>query len=250
MIHRSEISYLRRNDSDVVVVVPTLNEEEGIGPTLKDLKDALDDPFVLVVDGNSVDRTVKIATDLGAEVITQKDKGKGLAIAVALEHINSETRYVVFTDADYTYPAEYIPQMIEVLEKNPHFGMVIGNRFDKEFEFFKAISSFLYLGNRLLAFAQHLLNGVRLCDPLSGLRVIRWEILRNWRPRSRSFDVEVELNYHVEKRGFSIKEIPIKYRQRLGEKKLKPKHGLTILKRILIESFTPTELKFQKNIPK
>jgi len=239
---------LRRNESDVVVVVPTLNEEQGIGPTLKELEDALDDPFVLVVDGNSIDRTVNIAANLGAEVIAQKGKGKGLAIAMALEHIDSETKYVVFTDADYTYPAEYIPKMIGILEKNPDFGMVIGNRFDKEFEFRKAINSLLYLGNRLLAFAQHLMNGVKLCDPLCGLRVVRWEILRNWRLKSRSFDVEVELNYHVKKSGFNIKEIPIKYRQRLGEKKLRPRHGLTILKRILIESFTPARSIFRNSV--
>jgi len=93
-----------------------------------------------------------------------------------------------------------------------------------------------YFGNRLLAFTHNFLNEVSMRDPLTGLRVVRWEILKDWRPKAKSFDVEVELNHLVERKGYQIVEIPIHYRQRLGEKKLKPKHGFTILKRILLES--------------
>jgi dolichol-phosphate mannosyltransferase len=113
--------------------------------------------------------------------------------------------------------------------------MVCGNRFGKQTDEGAVRSSF-YFGNRLLAFAHTLLNGVSLKDPLTGLRVIRAEILRNWAVRSKGFDVEVELNHHVERQGFRIVEVPIKYRIRLGEKKLKIRHGATILKRILLEA--------------
>jgi len=60
-----------------------------------------------------------------------------------------------------------------------------------------------------------------------------------WRAREvkvSGFNVEVELNHLIEQKGFEIVEIPIYYRPRLGEKKLKPKHGFSILKRILLES--------------
>jgi glycosyltransferase involved in cell wall biosynthesis len=223
--------------SEVMVVIAALNEEDGIGPTLRELRDVLVDPCFLVVDGNSADRTAEVAEELGAEVIFQRGKGKGSAIAQALQHVNADPSYILFTDADYTYPAQYIPEMIEVLMVNPDVGMIMGNRFDKEFEF-KAMRDVFYLGNRFLAFAQHLLNGVKLCDPLTGLRVVRWDLLRHWRPKSKCFDVEAELNHYVEKSGYRIVEIPIQYRRRLGEKKLKLKHGFTIFKRILIGSFT------------
>ncbi len=94
-----------------------------------------------------------------------------------------------------------------------------------------------FTGNRLLAFSHNLLNGINLRDPLTGLRVIRWSILKGWRPKSKGFDVEVELNHFVENSGFGIVEIPIIYRARLGEKKLKLRHGVTIFRRILSESF-------------
>ena len=145
------------------------------------------------------------------------------------------TRFLVFIDGDYTYPAEYVPKMIEVLEENPDVSMVLGNRFNESFDL-KAMDDAYYVGNRFLAFMQYLLNGVKLRDPLTGLRVVRWDILKGWKPKAKSFDVEAELNHYVERKGYQIKEIPIHYRERLGEKKLKLRHGFTILKRILSES--------------
>jgi dolichol-phosphate mannosyltransferase len=73
-------------------------------------------------------------------------------------------------------------------------------------------------------------------DPLTGLRVIRGEILRNWKPKSKGFDIEVELNHQVERKGYGIVEVDIPYRRRLGEKKLKLRHGATIVKRIMLEA--------------
>jgi dolichol-phosphate mannosyltransferase len=221
----------------VLAIVAALNEEEGIGLTIAELRQYLEKPWVLVVDGWSRDKTVKIAKDMYADVIFQGGTGKGNAIAEAIRHVSMDVDYVVFTDADYTYPAEYLPKMIRILEENPNVGMVCGNRFNEHFHL-KAMHNMFYIGNRLLAFTHNLLNGVNLRDPLTGLRVVRWEILKNWKPKSQSFDVEVELNHYVEKKGFSIVEIPIYYRPRLGEKKLKFRHGFTILRRILAENLS------------
>jgi len=226
----------KHSSSFISVVVAALNEEEGIGPTLEELRKVLNDPYLLVVDGNSADRTVEIAKNMGADVLLQEGKGKGDAIFQAIKRLNPDVRYVVFTDADFTYPAEYVARMVEILEQNPDVGMVIGNRFNGEHNFDKSLTDPFYVGNRLLAFAQQVMHGVKLSDPLSGLRVVRWEILKIWKPKSKGFDVEAEMNFHVKRKGYRIVEIPIVYRQRLGEKKLKLRHGFVILKRILAES--------------
>ncbi len=126
--------------------------------------------------------------------------------------------------------------MIKILDELPHVGMICGNRFSKRTEG-NAFQRRFTWGNKMLAFAHNLLNGVDLEDPLTGLRVVRADILRNWIIKSKGFDIEVELNHQVDKQGFKILEIPIEYRKRLGEKKLKMKHGATILKRIIYESF-------------
>jgi len=224
-------------NSDVVVLIPTLNEEEGLGPTVLEVMQFLGSAYVLVVDGNSSDGTVDVAKRLGLPVVFQDGKGKGDAVAKALKSLKADPRYVVFIDADFTYPAEYVPRMIRVLEGNPDVGMVCGDRFDKPFSMANAGSAY-YIGNRFLAFAHFMVNGVNMRDPLTGLRVVRWEIIRDWQPRSKGFDVEAELNYLVERKGYRIREIPIRYRKRLGEKKLKLRHGFIILRRILAEALT------------
>ena len=221
----------------VLVVIAALNEEEGIGPTLAELRKVLEDPRYLAVDGNSTDRTVEIAKEMGAEVLFQEGSGKGDAIAQAIRCVDLDVKYVLLIDADFTYPAEYLPRMIRILEENPEVGMVIGNRFNHLYKL-RSMTNPFYVGNRFLALAQRLLNGVNLRDPLTGLRVVRWRILKSWVPKSKGFDIEVEMNYRVEKQGYKIVEIPIHYRNRLGEKKLKLIHGFAILKRILRESFS------------
>jgi glycosyltransferase involved in cell wall biosynthesis len=218
-----------------LVLMAALDEEVGIDYTLSELRQCLGDPQVLVVDGNSSDKTAEVAKDLGAEVILQAGKGKGNAIAQAIKHVKGDFDFVILIDADYTYPAEFIPQMIKILVKNPQVGMVCGNRFNSHFEL-RGMLNIFYLGNRILAFAHNMLNGINLRDPLTGLRVLRWEVLKNWKPKSDGFDVEVELNHYVERMGYQIVEIPIAYRPRIGEKKLKLGDGISIFKRVLTES--------------
>ena len=216
------------------VIIAALNEEEGIGLTIAELMDTLECSPILVVDGKSTDRTVEVAKTLGAELYVQDGLGKGDAVAKAIAHIDPAVDYVVLTDADYTYPAAYIPEMIRILEKFPDVGMVCGNRFNG-YEEKNTASSIFYVGNRFIAFAHNLLNGVKLVDPLTGLRVVRAKILRNWQVKSKGFDVEVELNHHVEREGFGIMEVPINYRERLGQKKLGITNGAEIFKRIMLE---------------
>lgn len=219
----------------ILAIVAALNEEEGIGLTIAELRQYLPSLSVLVVDGRSRDCTVKIAREMNADVVLQQGTGKGDALACAFRSVDRDFDYAVLTDGDYTYPAEYLPRMISVLQRNPGVGMVCGNRFNLN-STRGSMRDMFYLGNRILAISHNMLNGVALQDPLTGLRVVRWRILKNWVPKSKGFDIEVELNHHVERRGYGIAEVPIPYRDRLGEKKLKIYHGASILGRILLET--------------
>ncbi len=229
------------------LIIAALNEEPGIGLTIAEMKDALVDLEILVVDGNSNDRTVEIAKGLGAKVVCQDGFGKGDALAKALEYTDLNVDYIVLTDADYTYPAEHVLAMIRVLEETPLVGMVCGNRLSVNIDK-KAFKSVFQIGNKLIALLYNMLNRIPLQDPLTGLRVIRAEILKGWLPKSKGFDIEVELNHLVEQRGFTIQEIPIFYRARLGEKKLKVSDGFVILKRIVWTHFTGIGNYWQPNL--
>jgi len=218
--------------SSLAVVIPAFNEEQGIAPTIWELKEALNDPQMIVVDGASDDRTLEIAKNLGADVLIQKGTGKGSAISQGLVHLNGDVVYVAFIDADYTYPATHLKEMVNFIELNPKVGMVLGNRFSRVYGL-ESVKNQFYIGNRILAYIQSILNGVNLNDPLTGLRIIRYDLLKGWKPKSTGFDIEVELNCRIKRMGYDIVEMPIKYRSRLGKKKLGFRHGLEIVKRIV-----------------
>ncbi len=232
----------KKNQSySIQIIIAALNEELGIGHTITELFDNLGNQNILLIDGNSFDRTVEIAKDSGAEILYQNGKGKGAALFQGLKHTGFSANYFVIIDADYTYPACYIPAMVNILNKNSHVGMVCGNRFNNNLDK-KTLHGPFYYGNKFLSLAHFFLNGINLHDPLTGLRVIRAEILRGCLIKSKGFDIEVEINHLVKRKGFSTIEIPIKYRPRLGEKKLKVKDGATILKRIFKETLLRDEI--------
>ncbi|MDG6223852.1 MAG: glycosyltransferase family 2 protein [Candidatus Bathyarchaeota archaeon] len=223
--------------SPLSVIVAAYNEEEGIAPTLRELKENLNEPFLLVVDGNSSDRTLELAKDLGAQVVIQKGKGKGNAISEGLAYLNGDSCYVAFTDADFTYPAKYLKEMIRVLDLNPDVEMVLGDRFGRNCEFESDRNQF-YIGNKLLGFAQNVINGLKINDPFTGLRLIRCELVKGWKPKSDGFDIEAEINQHIKRSGYKIVEVPIEYRRRLGKEKLGFLDGLDIFRRIVIKKIT------------
>jgi len=113
--------------------------------------------------------------------------------------------------------------------------MVLGDRFSGTYRLECDRNQF-YIGNRFLGFVQSVFNGVKLNDPFTGLRIMRSELLKGWKPKSAGFDIEAELNHRVSRLGYTIVELPISYRKRLGKKKLGFRHGLNILRRIIIES--------------
>ena len=237
------------SSSSLTVVLAAYNEEEGIAPTICELKAVLHQPNLLVVDGNSTDRTFVRAKDLGAEVLIQNGTGKGDAMSQGLACLNRDTQYVVFIDADYTYPARHIKEMVSVLDLNPEVGMVLGNRFSEVYEH-KSDRNQFYVGNLILGFVQRVFNGVNLSDPYTGLRTIRFSLLKGWNPKSSGFDIEAEMNRHIERMGYKIAEVPIQYRRRLGKKKLGFRHGLKILRRIIIEHLSDASTNVFKKYSK
>jgi len=219
----------------VQVIITALNEEHGIGLTLSELSQHLKAIKIIVVDGRSTDQTVDVAKTLGAKVVYQDGIGKGDALAKGIKCLDPSTEYVIITDADYTYPVDSLPRMIQILKENSQVGMVCGNRFSGRTDT-EAFHNLFSLGNKLIALTHTLLNNVNLQDPLTGLRVVRADLLRDWQVRSSGFDIEVELNAYIGRRGYATVEVPILYRPRIGQKKLKISDGATIIKRILVES--------------
>lgn len=203
---------------DVTIVLPALNEEEGIGLVIDELKSE-GYTRILVVDGYSTDRTVEVAEGKGVKVVYQNGVGKAGAIETALSLV--DTPYMLVMDADHSYDPRDIEKL---LSRGSAFDQVIGYRSDRQ-----NISRLHRVGNWVISLVLSLLLGRRLNDPCSGMYLLRTESVKALDLTSREFDVEVEIVTQLSTFG-SIAEVPISYRKRVGKRKLQSwKDGFKIL---------------------
>ncbi len=212
------------NLGKTTVIIPTLNEAEGIGPTIKEIMKELAKSEIIVVDAHSTDRTPQIAARLGTKVLIQSGIGKGNAVAQVLQHVPLDTEWLVMTDGDDTYPFTYVPFMIKLMMYKPEVAMVTGNKSAKprtfEAHLRKLLTNRFYLEDQVFTLVHHLLNGVHMQDPFTGLRVIRYECIKDFQPKARGFDIEVEINHYILKtKRRKVIEVPIILRKRLGGSK-------------------------------
>lgn len=205
----------------VTVVIPTLNEEGGIGPTLdaiprKSLAEAGYDLEILVVDGESTDRTREVAERLGARVLVEKRKGYGRAYKTGFAAATGDV--IVTADADTTYPLEAMHELVAMLdERNVDF--ITGNRFGKMRD--GAMSPMHKVGNFILSTTGKLLFFVNVRDSQSGMWVFRRSILQHIKLTSDGMPLSEEIKIEAF-RSPQIRaiEVPIEYRIRVGEVKL------------------------------
>ena len=205
----------------VTVVVPTYNEEKAIGMVLDELFEA-GYKNVLVVDGYSVDATVKLAESRGVPVVLQNGPGKTGAIRTALDFV--KTPYMLVMDGDYTYCAKDIERF---LSHGGRYMQVVGVR-DRVY-----MNWVHRAGNWMITRTFNLLLGAGLSDVCSGMYLLRTDVARKLEFQSRGFRTEVEVVAQTVMDG-DVTEVPVGYRPRVGKRKLSTwRHGFEIISAIL-----------------
>jgi len=216
------------DSSKVTVIIPTLNEEEGIGKVIDGFKQ-LGYTNILVIDGHSTDRTREIAKEKGARVVLQSGKGKGQAVAEAFKMI--DTPVVVIIDGDGTYDPRDVTKLLQPIERGiaEH---VIGNRLEN-FEG-GAFTQLNLIGNKIFNTLFRFMYGVEVHDLLTGYRALTRELYKSVELEKHGFEIETELTVETIAKGFRIAEVPINYYRRKGKANLHPiKDGWRIGKTII-----------------
>src|SRR6266567_8733121 len=93
----------------ITVIIPCLNEEQGIRRVLENMPDFVDE--VIVVDNNSTDRTHEVATGLGAKVIRETVRGYGRSYKRGFANATSDL--IVTLDGDHSYPVDALSYLLE-----------------------------------------------------------------------------------------------------------------------------------------
>jgi glycosyltransferase involved in cell wall biosynthesis len=218
----------------VSVVIPTMNEEKSIGLVIDEVKQALGQtPYeILVVDTNSKDRTREIASEKGAVIIDEPRRGYGRAYKTGFERAQADT--IATLDADLTYPASMIPQLVAMLD-DKGLDFITTNRLKLMEK--GSMSSKHRFGNWVLSMTFRILFRVKVKDSQSGMWVFRKSILKDLDLRSDGMSMSEELKIEAFRKSKAA-EIPINYRPRVGEVKLSSwKDGLGNLKYLFKKRF-------------
>ncbi len=218
---------------NVVAVVPTLNEEEGIASVLSGLRrEGVSD--IVVVDGHSKDATLSIAKKFGAHIIMQEGKGKGAAFQTFLRKhsIRDDARYIML-DGDASYDPHDVSKMARALETAP---AAAGNR---SLLIHDVTSLTHAIGGTLISWMGSLLFLRWNPDICTGYWGFRGSALKKLRITANGFDLEANLFSEAAKKGIACANVPVGYAKRKGVAKLTFIDALGIVVRLVQDRFSP-----------
>jgi glycosyltransferase involved in cell wall biosynthesis len=200
----------------ITVVIPCLNEEQGIEQVLSRMPAFVDQ--VIVVDNGSTDRTSEIARRFGAQVIREDVRGYGRSYRKGFAHATGDL--IVTLDGDHSYPVDAISYLLEAF-LHLEVDFLNASRFPVRDR--RAMSLKHKIGNLILSLALSLLYLRWVRDSQSGMWVLRRSILREMSLEADGMAFSEEIKIEALKNPrIRFGEISILYSSRLGEKKLNP----------------------------
>ena len=194
----------------IAVLIPCYNEAKTIEKVVKDYKNALPEADIYVYDNNSTDGTDKIAKEAGAIVRYESKQGKGNVIRTMFREI--EANCYLMIDGDDTYPAENAREMCNYV-LNENVDMVIGDRLSSTY-FNENKRPFHNFGNIIVRWSINKIFKSKINDIMTGYRAFSYEFVKSYPVLSKGFETETEMTIHAIDKNFTLKEIPVQYRDR------------------------------------
>jgi glycosyltransferase involved in cell wall biosynthesis len=197
---------------NVSAIIPCLDEEDAIGPCVAAVL-AHELGEVIVVDGQSSDRTAERAAAAGAKVVVQAARGYGQAMLSGLAVLAPTSTIVLFIDGDGSDRPDMIPAVLEPIESG-RADFVLGSRLRGQREPGSLGTSQIVAGH-LAGLLIRLLYGVRFTD-MSPFRAIRRDALDRLAMTEKTFGWNLEMQMRVAAAGLRVVEVPVGQRRRTG----------------------------------
>ncbi|MDS0222712.1 glycosyltransferase family 2 protein [Haloarcula sp. S1AR25-5A] len=207
-------------DPVLSVVMPTLNEEEGIVECIDRIKTAIDElciPTEIIISDSSTDSTPELARERGAIVVTPDREGYGYAYRYAFSQARGE--YIAMGDADTTYDFEQLPRLLKPVQ-NGEADICMGSRLNGEIRDGSMPKLHQYVGNPLLTRFLNTFYGAGVSDAHSGFRVFTKDALETLDLTTTGMEFASEMVMKAGANDLTITEVPIIYHEREGEETL------------------------------
>ena len=202
----------------IKVIIPAYNEQDSIGKVIGDIPKIVDE--IIVISNNSTDKTVENAKKAGATVLFENRKGYGYACLKGMDYIAKKEitpEVVVFLDGDYSdYPEQLTTLVNPILIDNLDF--VVGARI-KELRESGSMTPQQVFGNWLATFLMKLFFNAKFTD-LGPFRAIKYNKLLALKMEDTTYGWTVEMQLKALKQQLTYKEVPMKYRNRIGVSKV------------------------------
>jgi glycosyltransferase involved in cell wall biosynthesis len=201
----------------IVLILPAYNEELTLSDTIVDFHKALPDAEIWVINNASTDKTEQVAREVfrtsGCKggVLNEDRPGKGNAVRFGFSEIEADV--YVLADADMTYPAEQVHQLIEPVLAG-RADMVVGDRHSAGHYAAENKRLLHGFGNRLVRALVNRLFKAGLHDIMSGYRVFNRRFVKNYPILVTGFEIETDMTLHALDKKFRIVELPINYKDR------------------------------------
>jgi glycosyltransferase involved in cell wall biosynthesis len=213
------------------VIIPAFNEEQSISLVISEIPKQLVDE-IIVVNNNSTDKTAEVAEKSGAKVLFEKYKGYGAACLKGIDYLKErQVDVLVFLDGDHSdYPEEMNKLLQPIINNEADF--VIGSRVLGEHEK-GALPIQSRFGSVVAGFLIKIFWKVKYTD-LGPFRAIKFDKLLDLNMKDKWFGWTVEMQIKAVKKKLRIKEVPVKYRKRIGKSKVTGTIKGTIMASVII----------------
>lgn len=214
-------SNARPVDQFVSIVMPCLNEEEGIGPSIENARRWLaatgTNGEVIIVDNGSTDRSMEIAEAAGASIVYESARGYGHALLRGIAEARGDI--IVMGDCDGTYDFANLSPLIEPLRNG--YDIAIGNRYAGGIAKGAMTWSHRYIGTPVISRLLQMFAGVKHGDSQCGLRAFTRDAVDILDLHAGGMEFASEMLLKASRRDLRIAEVPITYDVRVGEAKLR-----------------------------